>query len=262
MTIQHIASPLMTTKGLAGLLYRMGRTFDGLNTSRMATEEFLRTGNPNVVGSRNDYALLCDLKDASSYVIEYDYSTRPMDLAWFTGINAKMTRTAAMEPGVLRTAENVIVSTRRGTYTPPVPSAAAIEQELRLVSADDTANELGTGSNAATSNSVNVAATPTGNPQPLERASHLFATLAKMQPFGDGNKRTALLAANGLLLKLHSSAVLAVPVEPPDRDTFNDKLSAWYFDNDPSVIDWFANWNHTHCTEQYSNSKNIAYPNL
>lgn len=33
-------SPLMTTKGLAALLYRMGVTFDGLNTSRMATEEF------------------------------------------------------------------------------------------------------------------------------------------------------------------------------------------------------------------------------
>ncbi|WEV75957.1 Fic family protein [Bifidobacterium sp. ESL0800] len=253
MTIQHIASPLMTTKGLAGLLYRMGRTFDGLNTSRMATEEFLRTGNPNVVGSRNDYALLCDLKDASSYVIEYDYSTRPMDLAWFTGINAKMTRTAAMEPGVLRTTENVIVSTRRGTYTPPVPSAAAIEQELDLVSDDST---------SVASSTADSPAAPAHNVQPLERASHLFATLAKMQPFGDGNKRTALLAANGLLLKLHSSAILAVPVEPPDRDTFNDKLSAWYFDNDPSVIDWFANWNHTHCTEQYSNSKNIAYPNL
>lgn len=235
MVAKHNVSPLMTVKGLAGLLYRMGRTFDGLNTSRMATEEFLRTGNPNVVGSRNDYALLCDLKDASSYTIEYDYTIRPMDLAWFIGINAKMTRTAAMEPGVLRTAENVIVSTRRGTYTPPVPSAAAIEQELDLVSDSNS---------AATPNTTDNATVFTGNMTPLERASHLFTTLAKMQPFGDGNKRTALLAANGLLLKLHSSDVLAVPVESPDRDIFNDQLSAWYLDNDSSVVDWLAEWNH------------------
>ncbi|WEV74579.1 Fic family protein [Bifidobacterium sp. ESL0798] len=233
MVAKHNVSPLMTVKGLAGLLYRMGRTFDGLNTSRMATEEFLRTGNPNVVGSRNDYALLCDLKDASSYTIEYDYTIRPMDLAWFIGINAKMTRTAAMEPGVLRTAENVIVSTRRGTYTPPVPSAAAIEQELDQVSDNETVASLNTTNSKA----------PLQVSQPLNRASHLFATLAKMQPFGDGNKRTALLAANGLLLKLSSPDVLAVPVEPPDRETFNDKLSAWYMDDDSSVISWLAEWN-------------------
>ncbi|WEV72987.1 Fic family protein [Bifidobacterium sp. ESL0790] len=239
MATQHNASPLMTIKGRADLLYRMGRTFDGLNTSRMATEDFLRTGNPKVVGSRNDYALLCDLKDASSYVIEYDYSTRPMNLDWLTGINAKMTRTAAIEPGVLRTAENVIVSTRRGTYTPPVPSTAAIEQELNQVTNFGNKSSQDAADSAISAQSV----------QPLNRAAHLFSTLAKMQPFGDGNKRTALLAANGLLLKLGSSDVLAVPVEPPDRETFNNKLSAWYLDNDPSVIGWLADWNQKYLIE-------------
>ncbi|WEV68056.1 Fic family protein [Bifidobacterium sp. ESL0769] len=242
MTTRHNASPLMTVKGLAGLLYRMGRTFDGLNTSLMATEDFLHTGNPKVVGSRNDYVLLCDLKDASSYVIEYDYSTRPMDLDWFTGINAKMTRTAAMEPGVLRTAENVIVFTHRGTYTPPVPSAAAIEQELNQVSNDDTTLSLDTLDTTK----------PLKASQALNQASHLFATLAKMQPFGDGNKRTVLLAANGLLLKLGSSDVLAVPVEPPDRETFNDKLSTWYLDDDIFLINWLTNWNKNRIRNQSS----------
>lgn len=52
-----------------------------------------------------------------------------------------------------------------------------------------------------------------------------------------------LLAANGLLLKLSSPDVLAVPVELPDRETFNDKLSAWYLDDNPSVISWLADWN-------------------
>lgn len=66
-------SPLMTNRGLAALLYRMGVTFDGLNASRMATEEFLRTGDPRVIGSRDDYALLQDLRDAAEYTLGYDY---------------------------------------------------------------------------------------------------------------------------------------------------------------------------------------------
>lgn len=47
MTIERRAgerSPLRTARGLARLLYCMGRTFDNLTTSRLGTEEFLRTG--------------------------------------------------------------------------------------------------------------------------------------------------------------------------------------------------------------------------
>lgn len=52
---------------------------------------------------------------------------------------------------------------------------------------------------------------------PLDAASHLFARLAKAQPFGDGNKRGALLAANGL-------------------------LGAWHM-HDDRIIVWLADWN-------------------
>ena len=59
-------------------------------------------------------------------------------------------------------------------------------------------------------------------------ASRLFARLARMQPFGDGNKRTAMLAANGLLIKRDSPYMLAVPVEGHDRDVFVRGLGRWY----------------------------------
>lgn len=119
-------SPLTTTKGLAALLYRMGVTFDGLNTSRMATEEFLRTGDPRVIGSRDDYALLQDLRDAAEYTLGYDYDMEPFDMDWLRGINASMTRTAAMLPGEPRTERNVIVRTPDGIYTPPIPDSGAL----------------------------------------------------------------------------------------------------------------------------------------
>lgn len=125
----------------------------------------------------------------------------------------------AVETGGLRTTANVQVRTRFGPYTPPVPDAGVLSGWLRD-------------------------ATDGGGPS-LRRASSLFARTAKAQPFGDGNKRTALLAANGLLLRDHVNAMLAVSVEEPDLTIFNDLLGRWYMDDDPRVIRWLEEWNLT-----------------
>lgn len=231
-------SPLRTVTGLAALLYRMGRTFDGLNTTRMATEEFLRTGNPKVIGSKNDYALLQDLRDASAYVLDTDWRVTHFDLAWFTGINARLRRTAAMEPGVLRESSNVIVSTPEGAYTPPVPDAAELQSVLDdaagVAAQSDVAEQDGI---AAQSSAV------AQDSDPLQRASRLFAQMAKAQPFGDGNKRSALLAANGLLLREEYPASLSVPADEPERSDFNSLLGRWYLSDDAAIIAWLSAWN-------------------
>ncbi|BDR52540.1 hypothetical protein KIM372_04470 [Bombiscardovia nodaiensis] len=213
-------SPLKTVKGLATLLYRMGRTFDGLNSSYIATEDFVRTGNPRVLGSKNDLALLQDLTDAARYTVGYDYANRPFDLTWLRGINGSMTRTAAIEPRVLRQSANILVSTGRGPYQPPVPNARAIEDWL--VAAAQPA--------------------PTGHAL-LAQAVELFARLAKAQPFGDGNKRSALLAANGLLMRAQSPLVLSVPADTDDAARFNDLLTAWYLEGDAELLGWLLEWN-------------------
>lgn len=162
------ASPLRTVKGLARLLYRMGRTFDNLTTSQLNTEEFLRTGNPAVLMSRSDEALLNDLKDASAFVLETGPDT-PLDFDWAYAINAHLTKTAAMKPGRLRVdGEPVWVDTVYGRYTPGTPDP------------DELADIMG----QAETSTTNVFA-----------ASRLFVRLARLQPFGDGNKRTAMLAA-------------------------------------------------------------------
>lgn len=123
------------------LIYPMGHTFDHLGSTYIATEEFLTTNNPTVLGSRNDLALLQDVHDAA----------------------------------------------------------------------------------------------------------HLFSELAKMQLFGDGNKRTALLAANGLLLVKKSEHVLTIPVVAPDKRTFNELLSVWYTQGDPQVVDFLTSYNRKVC---------------
>lgn len=213
----------LSTKQLAGLLYSMGRTFDGLQSTFMATEEFLRTGNPQVVNSKADYNLLLDLRQAADYTLHYDYAREPIDLAYVKSINAQLTRTAAMEPGKLRDERiPVMVSTPLGRYEPPVPDSATIASLIKSTVGGATGEDI------------------------LEDAVRLFARLAKMQPFGDGNKRTALLAGNGLLIAHGDRHPLTVPTSDKDRTWFNRELAAYYLNSDQTIIRHLAKWNRQH----------------
>lgn len=48
---------MLTMHQVVDLIYSMGHTFDNLGSTYIATEEFLTTNNPTVLGSRNDLAL-------------------------------------------------------------------------------------------------------------------------------------------------------------------------------------------------------------
>ncbi|MCT8158391.1 Fic family protein [Bifidobacterium polysaccharolyticum] len=212
----------LSTKQLAVLLYSMGRTFDGLQSTFMVTEEFLRTGNPQVVNSKADYNLLLDLRQAADYTL-HDYAREPIDLAYVKSINAQLTRTAAMEPGKLRDERTpVMVSTPLGRYEPPVPDSATIASLIKSTVGGATGEDI------------------------LEDAVRLFAGLAKMQPFGDGNKRTALLAGNGLLIAHGDRHPLTVPTSDKDRTWFNRELAAYYLNSDQTIIRHLAKWNRQH----------------
>ena len=209
----------LSIRQLARLLYAMGRTFDGLQSTFTATEEFLRTGDPNVLDSKADYNLLLDLQQSADYTNHYDYAHRPIDLEFIKSINAQLTRTAAMDPGKLRDEHSpVSVSTPLGRYEPPVPDpeaiSALVENSIRRKEDDN-----------------------------LTKATNLFADLARMQPFGDGNKRTALLTANGFLIATHNRQPLTVPINDEDRIWFNRELAAYYLREDPTIISHLAAWN-------------------
>lgn len=87
---------LASVKKLSALLYRMGHTFDGLNADRISTEDFLRTGNPEVLSSKSNKELLDDLTAASTFVMETDYNVTPIDLDFVTNVNARLRRTASL----------------------------------------------------------------------------------------------------------------------------------------------------------------------
>ncbi len=203
----------LSTVDLAGVVYSSGKVFEGLATGRLDTENFLRSGSTDGVSSRADLSLLEDLRDAAAFIILH--TGRVVDAAFVRQINAQLTRSAALHPGQLRNrSQRIGVNTRYGRHTPPALTAEGLQAII------DTA---------------------TTDPDPAENAMALFVALAKAQPFEDGNKRTALFAANSLLLTANTSTLLVVPVDehdPGPADAFNELLASAYIHGDHSgVID-------------------------
>jgi prophage maintenance system killer protein len=209
----------MDVKKLAGLLYDMGTVFDDFKGTRMSTEEFLRTGNTDVLSTVQNRDLMLDLKECSRIALEYDYDHLPFDHTLLQAINSGITRTASLWPGKIRDNENIGVNTIYGEqYIPPIPDVDAVDNIMK--ECDSEAND-------------NISMS----------ASICFAMLAKMQPFWDGNKRTALLAANGLLLK-HGidNEYFTVPSGSKSVE-FNEKLSDYYLDRNDEIINWLSDFN-------------------
>lgn len=66
------------------------------------------------------------------------------------------------------------------------------------------------------------------SPKTERDAWTVFAELAKLQPFQDGNKRTALIAANAALGTLESENYLVLPFNDLDRVDFTVGLMRYY----------------------------------
>lgn len=209
---QHADTPLGVAD-LAGVVYSSGKVFDGLSTGRLDTVEFLRTGTTRGVTSRFDLALLEDLRDVSQFIIDHARAHLPLDAEFLRAINRSISRSGALNPGGLRRDDQHIgVTTTYGRHEPPALDEAQLNALItRSISTDDAA----------------------GN------AISLFVALAKAQPFEDGNKRTALFAANALLIDAGTDMLLTIPVDDDDpvvARQFNDKLARAYVQGDDQAV--------------------------
>ena len=185
----------LTVADLTEVVYSAGRVFDGLSVSRLDTENFLRSRRLDEVPSRADLALLEDLRDAAQFIVDHGAGT--VDSAFVRAVNATITRSGALHPGQLRTqAQTIGVATPYGHHTPD----ALTEDGLHALLAT-----------AARSGDVR------------EHALDLFVSVAKAQPFEDGNKRTAVFVANSLLIGSGAGVLLTIPAD----------------DNDPSLAAMF-----------------------
>ena len=195
--------PIPTISDLAGVVYSSGKVFDGLTTGRLDTENFLLSGDIRGVASRQDLWLLQDLKAVAEFIIEH--AEEPITANLLMQINGQMTRSASMDPGAFRRADHQIgVNTIHGRHEPSAVTEEELDEIITIALQQSTIEE---------------------------QAVWLFITVAKAQPFMDGNKRTGLFAANALLIKNNTRTVLTVPVHEGDPSVaaeFNGLLAQAY----------------------------------
>lgn len=208
----------LTPADLAAVIYTSGKVFDGLRTDRLNTEGFLRSGDLAGIASRADLAILEDLRDVAQFVIDTHVGSGPgsdagtdagtghrIDADYVCAVNSRITRSGPLHPGELRkAAQDIGVSTVYGRHQPPALTRGQLQE---------------------------LCATAQRGRSALDGAISLFITLARAQPFEDGNKRTALFVANGLLLGRGAGTLLVVPQDDDDPAVsaeFNDLLARAY----------------------------------
>jgi hypothetical protein len=153
----------MNNEALARLIFSLGQ-YEGYNTSLLQTEKNLSSKPENQeFASEDDRYIFDDLVKA----INYASSQNALTVDVVKGINASMDSRQKGQPeapGILR--NNVPISV--GDYVPRVTvTEQMVQRQLDSVTATD-----------------------------VSSAWELYARLAKLQPFDNGNKRTALIAAN------------------------------------------------------------------
>lgn len=196
---------ILAVEDLAGIVYTSGKVFDGLNTGRLDTESFLRSGDTSGITSKTDLLLLEDLRDVAQFVLNAGTAGAPIDATFVQAVNGHITRSGSLHPGEFRRADQQIgVDTRFGRHEPIAVGEAGLQQIISQATSGQT---------------------------PEEGALNLFVEIAKAQPFGDGNKRTALFVANALLMREGTDTFLVIPVEDENPDIerqFNDLLARAY----------------------------------
>lgn len=196
---------------LAAVVYSCGKVFDGLRTGRLDTIEFLKNGNTAGVSSRHDLELLQDLRDAAEFIIEHRGDAITPEFV--KAVNAQIARSGSLEPGRFRRAEqNIGVDTVYGEHRPQAVDDRSLQKLIDAALA---------------------------KPDLEERAIALFLGIAKAQPFGDGNKRTAIFVANALLIREADPVLMTVPYrdnDPQLAELFNDSLAQYYIFGDVSPV--------------------------
>ena len=123
---------------------------------------------PNV--RLDDIQAILNMRDAWQFLL--GSIDAPITLEYLCTLNEYIARNEAREWGKLRRGRVAISGTE---YEPPVPIYERVEEELRMLLAQDTTS--------------------------TEKALTAFAWGARGQFFSDGNKRTSLVLANKILLQ-------------------------------------------------------------
>lgn len=154
--------------------------------------------------STDDIQVILNLKNAYSYILK---ETRSFDLSIAERINGFIAYNESLEWGVLRRGN---VGIHGVSYKPTIPIRNAVIAEIDEIMSMDISN--------------------------THKAIKYMYYAMRKQLFWDGNKRTAIVSANYMMLQ-NGNGILVIREQ--DLEEWNELLSDFYESNDDSkIIDW------------------------
>ncbi|KRL85058.1 Fic family protein [Lacticaseibacillus pantheris] len=192
-------------RGATWLVHTAAR-FEGVSTSWAQTQTIMDGLGVDGVPLA-DINVIVYLKRGWSFVTESDL---PFDWQYVRTVNATVAADDSLAPGEFRTGAGLVALGDGNDFVPPLVDAnAEIEYLHDLLASDDSTTY---------------------------RALKFMYHVMRRQLFWDGNKRTALLAANRLMI-LGGTGLINVPLNHWAR--WNDLITAFYRSGDAAdIIDW------------------------
>ncbi|MBQ6730774.1 MAG: Fic family protein [Bacilli bacterium] len=187
----------LARRNLVDSIYKQAM-LEGVATTYSDTETLVNGGRVNDM-TAEDVQKVVNLKHAWEFVLSPGVIQYPSNYAIVSQINAIVEEGLSFNAGRIR---NIPVTIGGSSYIPPLPFEDQVREDIRNIAESDQA--------------------------PLDRAIEALLYVKKKQLFLDGNKRTAVIFANHILIK-NAAGLIVIPAERVDE---YKKLLIHYYEND------------------------------
>ena len=185
-------------RNLVDSIYKQAM-LEGVATTYSDTEEIINGGKVNDM-TADDIGKVVNLKHAWEFIMNKDVVTYPSNYAILCQLNALVEEGFSYTAGKIR---SVPVTIGGCSYIPPIPFENQVIEELREIVNNDNA---------------------------IDKAINSLLYIMKKQIFLDGNKRTAVLFANHILIA-NGKGLIVIPAEKVNE---YKKLLVEYYETDDS----------------------------
>ncbi|HHX2500195.1 TPA: Fic family protein [Neisseria subflava] len=195
----------LAKKVLVAQIHNLSR-FENCQTTLLQTEQIIN-GQNVASASLGDIQTILNLKRAYQYVMRHISDGLPVDIPLLKKINSIVAQEDSLAPGDFRTGTVGVTLVDGSRHTPPAISEVEVQ------------NLFGQIANRSRSTT--------------ETAIRSMLAFMRQQIFWDGNKRTATLFANALLIEKGCGILEISELQMPE---FNTKLSDFYRSGDDTDV--------------------------
>ena len=195
----------LAKKVLVAQIHNLSR-FENCQTTLLQTEQIIN-GQNVASASLGDIQTILNLKRAYQYVMRHISDGLPVDIPLLKKINSIVAQEDSLAPGDFRTGTVGVTLIDGSRHTPPAMSEVDVQNLL---------GQIENRSNSTT-----------------ETAIRSMLAFMRQQIFWDGNKRTATLFANAMLIEKGCGILEISELQMPE---FNTKLSDFYRSGDDTDV--------------------------